>query len=55
MSELFGVDEIPEGNFTITFNIIDWYQRKYPGLTAKLKLLNKHVNHITCEDKIIIP
>ena len=36
MSELYDIDEIPEGTFPLSFNIIDRYQQEYPVLLEKL-------------------
>ena len=36
ISELYDIDELPDGTFSLSFNIIDRYQREYPFLTEKL-------------------
>ena len=35
--EIFDINELSEGKFLITFEIIDQYQRKDPSLIAKYK------------------
>ena len=37
MKELYNIDEIPDSTFTLSFKIIDHYQREDPFLTEKLK------------------
>ena len=37
VSEMFDIEKLPEGTFTITINIIDQYQQKDPFLTTKIK------------------
>ena len=37
MSELYDIEELPEGTFTPSFNFIDRCQREDPFLTEKLK------------------
>ena len=64
MSEIYYINELPEGALPINFNIIDQYQHEDPGLTAKVKNSkykpnycfggsNKDLNIITCEDDFI--
>ena len=36
MLELYDIEELPEGTFTISFKLKDRYQREYPILTEKL-------------------
>ena len=35
MSELYDIEELPEGMFPLSFNLVYRYQRKYPILTEK--------------------
>ena len=35
MSEIYDIEELPEGKCMITFKITDRYQRKYPRLMYK--------------------
>ena len=35
MSELYDIKELPDGTFTLSFNLIDRYQREDPFLTEK--------------------
>ena len=37
ISKMYDIDKLPGGNFSITFKIIDQYQRKYPGKMYKCK------------------
>ena len=37
MSELYKIEELPEGTFPLSFNLLERYQREDPFLTEKLK------------------
>ena len=37
MSEIYDIEELPEGTFPLSFNLIDRYQREEPFLTGKIK------------------
>ena len=37
MSELYNIKELPEGTFTLSFNLLYCYHQEYPLLTEKLK------------------
>ena len=60
VSEINAIYEIYQSTFPIIFNIIDQYQRKYPGIKAKLKCktyqcgsfhggINDNFKPITCK------
>ena len=67
MPRVFDINEIPEGAFLITLNIIDQYKWKNPGLTEKkLKSVKYKITYFSgagnailgimmCENKISIP
>ena len=65
MSEIYDIEELPDGTFTLSFNLIDRNQREEPFLTEKLNCekyekcyfrggLNT-IELVTYEDKIVIP
>ena len=64
MSELFEINELPEGEFPMILNIIDQYQQKDPCLTDKLKcdkykggyfcgVRNTNFNLIPCKEYLL--
>ena len=40
ISELYNIEELPEGTFHLSFNLIDRYHREYPSLTENLTVQN---------------
>ena len=65
MSELYHIEELPEGTFPLLLNFIDRYQQGDPFLTEKLKCKKytkgsfcggqNTIELVTYEDKIVIP
>ena len=65
ISELYDIDELPEGMFPISSNIIDRYQREDPVLSEKLNSVEYQKGYfcggrntiklVTCKNKIVIP
>ena len=65
MSELYGINELPEGTFVLSFTLIDRYKRKYPLLPENLKCAKYKKGSfrgsrnttliVTYKDKIVIP
>ena len=49
MSGLYDINKLPEGNFPLSFKIMDLYQHKDPYLQAKLKSA-KYQNGYLCGD-----
>ena len=40
ISKLYNIEELPEGTFHLSFNLIDRYHREYPSLTENLTVQN---------------
>ena len=65
MSKLYDIEELLEGTFPISFNLIDCYQQEEPFPTEKLKCAEyskgsfrggqSTINIITHKDIIVIP
>ena len=65
MLELYDIDELPEGTFTLSFNTIDQYQREEPVLLEKLNSAEYQkgsfrggrntIKLVTYKNKILIP
>ena len=65
MSELYVINELPEGTFLLLFNIIDRYQQEYPVLLEKLNYAEykqgsfrggrNTITMVTYQDKIVTP
>ena len=65
MSEIYNINELPEGKFQISFNIIDRYQREDPILSEELNSAEyqkgsfrggrNNIELVTYQDKIAIP
>ena len=45
MSNCYEIVELSEGTFLTTFNIINQYQWKDPGMAEKLKCVNYQTGH----------
>ena len=65
MSELYNIDELPDGMFPLSFKIIDRYQREDPFLLEKLNSVEylksyfsggwNNIKLVTHKNKIFIP
>ena len=65
MSELYDIEELPEGAFPLSFKLIDRYQREEPFLTEKINSAEYQkgsfcggwntIELVTYKDKIVIP